>query len=64
MDRHKLQHHTMLTDDAVAELLAKEASDASIKYSSVGLDAFKSTKYAHPDPAQLRLAGLPLTHAP
>lgn len=54
----------MLTDDAVAELLAKEASDASIKYSAVGLDAFRSTKYAPPDPAQLRLAGLPLTHAP
>jgi hypothetical protein len=33
----------MLTDDAVAELLAKEASDASVKYSAMGLEAFRST---------------------
>lgn len=36
--------HRMLTDDAVAELLAKEASEASIKYSSMGLAAFTSSK--------------------
>ncbi|KAK4211813.1 hypothetical protein QBC37DRAFT_205840 [Rhypophila decipiens] len=35
---------SILTDDYVAELLAKEASEASIKYSAMGLDAFKSTK--------------------
>ncbi|KAL7621229.1 hypothetical protein AAE478_008546 [Parahypoxylon ruwenzoriense] len=34
----------LLTDDYVAELLAKEASDCSLKYSAVGLDAFKSNK--------------------
>lgn len=44
MDRRPGQHDTMLTDDAVAELLAKEASDATNKYSSMGLGAFKSTK--------------------
>jgi len=36
---------TILTDDYVAGLLAKEAGDASIKYSSVGLEAFRSGKY-------------------
>ncbi|KAM7208963.1 hypothetical protein V8F20_000841 [Naviculisporaceae sp. PSN 640] len=39
-----MSNDTILTDDAVAELLAKEASEASIKYSSMGLDAFKSQK--------------------
>ncbi|KAK3943955.1 hypothetical protein QBC46DRAFT_253158 [Diplogelasinospora grovesii] len=34
----------ILTDDYVAELLAKEASDASIRYSSMGLEAFRSAK--------------------
>ncbi|KAJ8121071.1 hypothetical protein ONZ43_g2386 [Nemania bipapillata] len=34
----------ILTDDYVAELLAKEASDCSLKYSSMGLDAFTSKK--------------------
>ncbi|KAJ4399362.1 hypothetical protein N0V85_006040 [Neurospora sp. IMI 360204] len=38
---------TMITDDYVAELLAKEASEASIKYSSMGLEAFRSTKPAN-----------------
>ncbi|KAI1750466.1 hypothetical protein F4782DRAFT_245926 [Xylaria castorea] len=36
--------HEMLTDDYVAELLAKEANDCSLKYSAMGLDAFKSDK--------------------
>jgi hypothetical protein len=31
---------TMLTDDAVAEILAKEAREASAKYSAIGLEAF------------------------
>ncbi|KAI0886080.1 uncharacterized protein GGS22DRAFT_123814 [Annulohypoxylon maeteangense] len=31
-------------DDQVADLLVKEANDCSIKYSTIGLDAFKSTK--------------------
>ncbi|KAH9905377.1 hypothetical protein F4778DRAFT_705590 [Xylariomycetidae sp. FL2044] len=34
----------LLTDDYVAELLSKEASDCSLKYSSMGLDAYKSAK--------------------
>jgi hypothetical protein len=47
MDRLRLrENETILTDDAVAEILAKEAKDASIKYSSMGLEAFKSTMYA------------------
>ncbi|KAI1212822.1 uncharacterized protein F4807DRAFT_414709 [Annulohypoxylon truncatum] len=32
------------TDDQVADLLVKEANDCSLKYSALGLDAFKSTK--------------------
>ncbi|KAI0192851.1 hypothetical protein F4808DRAFT_363390 [Astrocystis sublimbata] len=36
--------HEMLTDDYVADLLAKEASDCSLKYSAMGLDAFKPDK--------------------
>ncbi|KAK4242049.1 hypothetical protein C8A03DRAFT_40615 [Achaetomium macrosporum] len=44
MDKHRLDHAMILTDDAVAELLAKEANEASIRYSSMGLEAFKSTK--------------------
>ncbi|KAK3904996.1 hypothetical protein C8A05DRAFT_31205 [Staphylotrichum tortipilum] len=44
MEKHRLPNDTILTDDAVAELLAKEASDASIKYSSLGLEAFRSAK--------------------
>ncbi|KAK3954979.1 hypothetical protein QBC32DRAFT_368174 [Pseudoneurospora amorphoporcata] len=39
-----MANDTIITDDYVAELLAKEASEASIKYSSMGLEAFKSTK--------------------
>ncbi|OTA76982.1 hypothetical protein M434DRAFT_402414 [Hypoxylon sp. CO27-5] len=34
----------LLTDDQVAELLVKEAQDYSLKYSAMGLDAFKTTK--------------------
>ncbi|KAI1278983.1 hypothetical protein F5Y07DRAFT_59846 [Xylaria sp. FL0933] len=36
--------HEILTDDYVAELLSKEANDCSLKYSAMGLDAFKSNK--------------------
>ncbi|TRX90959.1 hypothetical protein FHL15_008164 [Xylaria flabelliformis] len=36
--------HELLTDDYVAELLAKEANDCSLKYSAMGLDAYKSDK--------------------
>ncbi|CCC08778.1 hypothetical protein SMACR_05418 [Sordaria macrospora] len=38
-----MANDTIITDDYVAELLAKEASEASIKYSSMGLEAFRST---------------------
>lgn len=34
----------ILTDDYVAELLAKEAEDCSLKYSAMGLDAYKASK--------------------
>lgn len=33
---------TILTDDHVAELLAREANDYSLRYSSTGLDARSS----------------------
>ncbi len=55
MEKHRLQNDTILTDDAVAELLAKEASDASIKYSSLGLEAFRSAKYAFSAPLTVTL---------
>ncbi|KAK3396102.1 hypothetical protein B0T20DRAFT_416659 [Sordaria brevicollis] len=42
-----MPNDTIITDDYVAELLAKEASEASIKYSSMGLEAFRSTKPAN-----------------
>ena len=35
---------TILTDDFVADLLAKDAEACSIKYSAVGLGAFTSSK--------------------
>ncbi|KAB5547044.1 pre-mRNA-splicing factor 38B [Coniochaeta sp. 2T2.1] len=35
---------TFLTDDHVAEMLAKEANDYSLRYSSLGLDAARSTR--------------------
>jgi hypothetical protein len=33
----------MLTDDYVADMLAKEASDCSLKYSSMGMQAYTSS---------------------
>jgi hypothetical protein len=33
----------ILTDDYVAELLTKEASDCSLKYSAMGLDAYNNS---------------------
>lgn len=44
-----MANHKLLTDDYVAELLAKDARESSIRYSSMGLDAFKQTKYARSD---------------
>ncbi|KAI0130449.1 hypothetical protein BJ170DRAFT_620201 [Xylariales sp. AK1849] len=46
-------NHDILTDDYVADLLAKEAADCNIKYSAMGIDAFnKSAKRParHPTP--------------
>ena len=37
-------NNDLLTDDYVAELLAKEAQDCSLKFSSMGMEAYKSTK--------------------
>ncbi|KAH7316460.1 hypothetical protein B0I35DRAFT_254058 [Stachybotrys elegans] len=39
-----MSHDHILSDDYVAELLAKEATDCSLKYSAMGLEAFQSTK--------------------
>lgn len=41
---------TLLTDDYVADILAKEANDCSLKYSAMGMEAFRSAdkKYAYP----------------
>ncbi|KAI9904125.1 hypothetical protein N3K66_000654 [Trichothecium roseum] len=33
---------TLLTDDYVADILAKEANDCSLKYSAMGMEAFRS----------------------
>lgn len=35
----------LLTDEYVAGLLAKEAKDASGKYSAMGLEAYNSSRY-------------------
>ena len=35
---------SILTDDYVAGLLSKEAGDRSLKYSSMGLEAYRDTK--------------------
>ncbi|KAI0838088.1 hypothetical protein F5Y06DRAFT_269880 [Hypoxylon sp. FL0890] len=40
----KMPPDDLLTDDQIAELLVKEAQDCSLKYSAMGLDAFKTTK--------------------
>lgn len=39
-----MTNQDMLTDDYVAELMAKEANDCSLKYSSIGLEAFNIKK--------------------
>lgn len=55
----------LLTDDHVAELLAKEAKDCSSKYSTMGMEAYTSSpsssrfaKTRHPRNSTLR----PLMH--
>ena len=44
--------HELLTDDYVAEMLANEAKDCSLKYSAMGLEAFNQpAKYVKFIPA-------------
>jgi len=43
----------ILTDDYLAELLAKDAKESAIKYSSMGLDGFKQSKYVQTFPEML-----------
>ncbi|KAL2172592.1 hypothetical protein VTG60DRAFT_4711 [Thermothelomyces hinnuleus] len=57
MEKRLLDPDTILTDDVVAELLAKEANDAAIKYSSMGLEAFKSTKPSNKAKPNTRFLG-------
>jgi hypothetical protein len=47
-----MSNDTILTDDYVAGILAEEANDASIKYSSMGLEAFRSAKCVIESPTQ------------
>ncbi|KAK5654458.1 hypothetical protein OQA88_7369 [Cercophora sp. LCS_1] len=42
-----MANNSILTNEYVAGLLVKEAGDASIKYSSMGLEAFRSAKPAN-----------------
>jgi hypothetical protein len=39
-----MSNHHLLTDDYVADLLAKEAKDCSLKYSAMGMEAFNTGK--------------------
>lgn len=39
-----MSNDKILTDDYVAGLLAKDASDCSLKYSAMGMEAFRSDK--------------------
>ncbi|KAK4168571.1 hypothetical protein QBC43DRAFT_309139 [Cladorrhinum sp. PSN259] len=52
-----MANNTLLTDDYVAELLAKEANEASTKYSSMGLEAFRSTKPSNKAKPNTRFLG-------
>lgn len=45
-----MSNDELLTDDYVAGLLAKEASDCSLKYSAMGLEAFNTKKKYVPLP--------------
>lgn len=54
----------ILTDDYLAEVLAKEAADCSLKYSSVGLEAFRAEKkfvgrLSYSESHRLTATGLP-----
>ncbi|KAK3365073.1 hypothetical protein B0T24DRAFT_537316 [Lasiosphaeria ovina] len=43
-----MSNDTLLTDDYVADILAKEASDASVRYSAMGLEALRSSNADRP----------------
>lgn len=49
----KMGNDELLTDDHVADLLAKEAKDCSLKYSTMGMEAYtsspSSSRFAGPD---------------
>jgi hypothetical protein len=47
----------ILTDDYIAGLLAKDAKESSIKYSSLGLEAFGQSKYV-PSPHSMQNSSL------
>ncbi len=39
-----MSNNELLTDEYVADLLAKDAKDCSLKYSAMGMEAFRSDK--------------------
>lgn len=39
-----MSNNDILTDEYVADLLAKDAKDCSLKYSAMGMEAFRSDK--------------------
>lgn len=43
-DDLEMSNNELLTDDYVAELLAQDAKDCSLKYSAMGMEAFRETK--------------------
>lgn len=40
----KMPNDELLTDDYVADLLAKDARDCSLKYSTMGMEAYTSSR--------------------
>lgn len=56
----------LLTDDAVADLLVNEARDCSLKYSTMGMEAYtssssSSSRFAPPPPSFPSLLTVTLT---
>lgn len=43
-DDLEMSNNELLTDDYVAELLAQDAKDCSLKYSAMGMEAFREAK--------------------
>ncbi|KAK0703053.1 hypothetical protein B0T26DRAFT_744176 [Lasiosphaeria miniovina] len=52
-----MSNDTLLTDEYVADILAKEASDASVRYSAMGLEALRSSKPANKAKPNTRFLG-------